>query len=291
MSSESYQTSPYKILGLPENTQFAMVRHVFKKKILQHHPDKGGDAAYYNILQDAYKFILRKEKLKNQYRDRIEKEVVQQEYVPNLENQVGVENIHVDQKSFDPNKFNKIFDQYKLKDPNMEKGYSENDFTPDDLTNLDFQGRKVGPDEFNRRFTMAKQKQAKDMVVYKEPEPLWSMESNNKLGKNFSLLGEDIDDFGHRTTGLECTDYKKAYETKLIDPTSVEIKSYKSVDQLKSARDNIQSELSEEDKRYLAMKEKEKEERENRRINKMQEFDQQAERNYMEINRRLIKPK
>ena len=291
MSQESYTTSPYKILGVPEGTPFNAVRQIFKQKILIHHPDKGGDPAYFHVLQDAYKFILRQHRKKNQYRDRIEKEVTRQEYKPQLkENDIGgLENIHVDQKRFDPNKFNKMFDKFRVTDPNDQKGYTEKDFQPDNLDGLDFQGRKVGQEEFNRRFAMAKQKQSQNMTIYKAPEAMWSMESNTKLGKNFSLLGEDIDDFSHKSSNLECTDYKKAYESKLIDPDSVKVKTYRNVDQLKSDREFVPREMSEEDKRYEMMKEQEREQYEQTRQGRIQEFDQMAERNFMEINRRLIK--
>lgn len=289
--SESYTTSPYKILGIPEGTPFPAVRQIFKQKILIHHPDKGGDPAYFHVLQDAYKFILRQHKKSNQYRDRIEREVTHQEYRPELEGSdiSGLENIHVDQKKFDSNKFNKMFEKFKIEDPNDQKGYTEKDFRPDDLDGLDFNGRKVGQEEFNRRFSMVKKKHTQDVVVYKEPEALWSMESNNKLGKNFSLLGEDIDDFSHRSNGLECTDYKRAYEAKLINPENVEVKEYKNVEHLKADREYVPTEMSEEDKRWEMMKKQQEEEREASRVNRMQEFDQMAERNFMEINRRLVK--
>lgn len=286
-------TSPYKILGVPENTPLSQVREVFKKKILLHHPDKGGDTDYFNILQDAYKFILRKDKMKNQYRDKIEKEVKQQNYQQRVaeEELPEVNPINVGEKDFNVNKFNQMFDKFRLTDPNMDKGYTEEDFQEEDLGELDFHGKKVGQEEFNRRFAMIKKKQSKDVIVYKEPEPLWSIESNTKLGKNFSLLGEDVDDFSNKMSGIELTDYKKAYQTKFINPDDVAVNTYKNVEQLKSARESVSHQMSEDEKRYLRMKEQEEAEREQKRQDRQKQFDERAERNFQEINRRLITPR
>jgi len=291
MSEEYMSTNPYAILGVRNNAPYSEVREAFKGKILQHHPDKGGDPAYFKVLQEAYKFILKKHKQKNQYREKIEREVREQKYKPNLEERDvgGLENIHVSSKNFNANKFNKMFDQFRLKDPNMERGYTDNDFQPEDLGSLDFQGRKVGQEEFNRRFAMQKKKHTQDMVVYKEPEPLWSMENHNKLGKNFSLLGEDeVGDFSNKTSNLEFTDYKKAYETKMINPDEINVKQYNNVDQLKSDRENVPFEMSEEEKRFQLMKQQEEAEREERRQGRLREMDEMTERNFNEINRRLI---
>lgn len=290
MANQQYMTTnPYAILGVRDNAPFQEVREVFKRKILRHHPDKGGDPAYFQILQDSYKFILRKHKRKNQYRNRIEREVKHQEYTPQLPEVDGLENIHVDQKRFDAKKFNKMFDQHRIKDANMDRGYTEEDFQPEDLGTLDFQGRKVGQEEFNRRFAIQKKKHTKDMVVYKEPEALWSMESN-RFGQNFCLLGEDeINDFSNKTSNLEFTDYKKAYETKLINPDEMDVKQYRNVEQLKSARSNISYQMSEEDKRYQLMKEQQEREMEEKRMDRLRMFDERAARNFQEINRKLIK--
>jgi len=283
-------TSPYKILGVPENTPLLQVREVFKKKILQHHPDKGGDADYFNILQEAYKFILKKHKKQNQYREKIEKEVKQQNYQQHVvETELPeVNHINAGEKDFNVNKFNQMFDKFRLTDPNMDKGYTDQDFQEEDLGDLDFQGKKVGQDEFNRRFAMIKKKQSKDVIVYKEPEPLWSIESNTKLGKNFSLLGEDVDDFSNKMSGIEITDYKKAYQTKFINPDDVAVNTYKNVEQLKSARETVSHQMSEDEKRYRQLKEQEEEERERKRQDRQRQFDERAERNFQEINRRLL---
>lgn len=285
--SMSMSTSPYKILGVPENTPLLQVRDVFKKKILMHHPDKGGDADYFNILQEAYKFILKKHKHQNQYREKIEKEVKQQDYKKHVEEAElpEVVNISADEKNFNVNKFNQMFDKFRLTDPNTEKGYTDKDFKEEDLGELDFQGKKVGQEEFNRRFAMIKKKQSKDVIVYKEPEPLWSTTS----GKNFSLLGDDVDDFSNKVgSGLELTDYKKAYQTKLINPDDVQINNYKNVEQLKSARENISHQMSEDEQRYRMMKQQEEDEQEKKRQERQRQFDERAERNFQEINRRLL---
>jgi len=291
MNTDYMKTNPYSLLGVKDNAPFNEAREAFKKKIIQHHPDKGGDPEYFQIIQEAYKFILKKHKKKNQYRERIEQDVKKQEYQPKLEERdiTGFENIHISEKNFNVNKFNTMFDQFQIKDPNMEKGYTEQDFQPEDLGELDFQGRKVGKDEFNRRFTMQKKKTTRDMVVYKEPEALWSMENNNKLGKNFSLLGEDeVSDFSNKTSNLEFTDYKKAYEDKMINPDDIEVKEYRNVEHLKSARENITYQMSEEEKQWQLMKQKEEEEREERRQIRQRQNDEMAEKNFNEINRRLL---
>ena len=174
----------------------------------------------------------------------------------------------------------------------MEKGYSENDFEPENLGDLDFKGRKVGQDEFNRKFNMHKKNVSTDVIIYKEPEAQWSLQSSSRFGQNYSNLGEeDIDDFSNKNSNIEFTDYKKAYskDSKLINPDSIEVKNYKNVEHLKADRENISHEMSEEEKRYHLMKQQEEEEREQRRLGRLQTFDQRAEQNFNEINKRLIR--
>ena len=78
------------------------------------------------------------------------------------------------------------------------------------------------------------------------------------------------------------------YQNKLINPDDVNVKTYKSVEQLKSARENVSHQMSDDEQRYRLMKQQEEEEHEQKRQDRQRQFDERAERNFQEINRRLL---
>jgi len=50
-------TTPYTILGLAENADFEIITAVYKRLVLKHHPDQGGDSERFRAINDAYNEI------------------------------------------------------------------------------------------------------------------------------------------------------------------------------------------------------------------------------------------
>ncbi len=53
---------PYHVLGLSRNASDEEVKKAYKRSVMQHHPDKGGDAEKFKQVSEAYHKILKGEK-------------------------------------------------------------------------------------------------------------------------------------------------------------------------------------------------------------------------------------
>lgn len=56
----------YEILGVARSATQAEIKSAFRKKALEHHPDKGGDAAKFKEINEAYQ-VLGKDETRKQY--------------------------------------------------------------------------------------------------------------------------------------------------------------------------------------------------------------------------------
>jgi len=52
------QPSDYEILGIPENSSLDVIKKAYRKKALKLHPDRGGDAEEFKILNNSYHNLL-----------------------------------------------------------------------------------------------------------------------------------------------------------------------------------------------------------------------------------------
>ncbi len=49
--------SPYGILGVTDQATWDEIKSAYRKLVMQHHPDKGGDAAAFRRIQGAYEVL------------------------------------------------------------------------------------------------------------------------------------------------------------------------------------------------------------------------------------------
>jgi hypothetical protein len=49
---------PYRVLGVPRNCTYQQVRKIFRARVSQHHPDRGGDEQQFILICAAYKHIV-----------------------------------------------------------------------------------------------------------------------------------------------------------------------------------------------------------------------------------------
>ena len=120
------------------------------------------------------------------------------------------------------------------------------------------------------------------MIEYQEPESLISVSKN--IG--FRTLGEKVEDY----SGNGYTDYRKAHveENLLIDPNSVKYREYKNVDQLKSHREQISFNPSQEDTIRQQTYERLRQEKERKRLEQLDQYDRMWEEQYNRINKKLL---
>lgn len=292
---EPFTMNPYKILGLEESeTDMKHVRWVYRQLSLRHHPDKGGDPTYFAIITKAYHHVVHRIQDQRQIETRTTRPVptTQQQYVPEIviDDEEGdtvplsdFQNLQIDPraKRFDNQKFNQIFEQVRVVEPNDQRGYTDEDFekeVPVDESGLNMHN-------FNDRFTQHKKKVSREVTIYKEPEPLFM--STGKHSGFYEFGQSEIDDF----SGKGYTDYKKAYNSKFIDPDAVPRtrEEYRNVNQLKVARDRALRPMTDEELREQQIRKEREEEMERQRLERQRQFDLDIAKNFRKINRRFIK--
>ena len=246
---------PYKVLGIELNASLDEIKIAYKYLALKHHPDKGGEVEIFNIIKDAYKTVAR----------RIETTVPQQKIEHNDLKKASKHDltsnkikINMNGKNFNLNKFNDVYKENKMANPN-DKGYSDwkNDLQDENISI----GSNISTSSFNEAFDKGRKTNNYSKQIMKIDEPLSTISGD--LG--FSELGQDNINSFSKTEGdsnsIQFTDYKDAYTTdsKLIDPNSVEINRPESIGQFKNERENISYTMSEEQKQLKELNQKQAE--------------------------------
>lgn len=282
--------NPWEILGL-ENNDFNIenIKKAYKKRALKYHPDKNigqnkDTSDLFNLITNAYIYLLKKSDDKHEVAIKISKVVEKQDYNDDVNE--SVYNIHLDKDNFNIQKFNDIFDKYKVNDDN-EQGYGDLMKNNNDDDSKIFNS-KVSQDVFNAHFNKLKQnKTSEQLTKFQEPSAI-------DLSSKFSTetLGNLNDGgFGYsNSNNLSYTDIKSAHfdENLLIDPDSVKFNTYKSVEQLESARSSVSFKANEKERDYYKQIEFQNDEREKLRQLKMREKDDVINNNFRKLNQKLI---
>ena len=282
--------NPWELLGLEYNDyNISNIKKAYKKCALKYHPDRAGKKYEdkFQLITQSYIYLLTKAEEENIHEIKMNKKVEKSTYEDDINE--GVENIYVSKDQFDINKFNQIFDKYKVPD-NFDKGYA--DLMKEDIKNNDENqvfGKNFNNDIFNAHFDNIKTKKKSSAIIeYQEPNALESSVGNS----NVSFLGIDaIEDFGSmNNNNLSYTDYKKAHvdETLLIDPNKVSYKSYNSIDDLESDRSKLSYNATPEDKRNYEINERKRQEDDNLRMQQQRNYDKLIQKQYNKLNRKLI---
>jgi hypothetical protein len=281
--------NPYKILELQKNeTDLSNIKKAYKRMALKYHPDKVGDKYIneFQLVTQSYIYLISKVEKMNELNTKISKKVHFAEYVDDVND--GVENIYVDKDNFDLNKFNQIFDKYKLPDT-YDDGYGDlyKEELNDKNTDNEIFGKKFNKEIFNSQFDSIKNKKSTEIIEYQEPDAIFA---SNTSG--FSELGiKSVNNFGAQNNNiLSYTDYKKAHvdETLLIDVNKVKYKQYNSIDQLESDRSKISYKASEDDILRYSHLDRMKKQKEDERQRYLQDRDEIINNQYKKLNNKLI---
>ncbi len=279
--------NPYEILGLSKfNLSEKEVKKSYKKMALKYHPDKAGPqyANQFQLITQAYIYLLNKCEEENKYEKKFTQEVKQQKYKDDI-NEEGVHNIYLNKDKFDINTFNDIFQKYHIDEDNDGYGhlYKEQDNQLKDDSKIF--GTKFNKEIFNATFDDIKKNRRNDQIVeYQEPQALVS------ANVGFKTYGDNGGGDYSGNSSLTYTDYKKAHvdETLLIDASRVKYREYKNIDQLKSDRERITYDATPEDSLRYQQFERLKQQREEERLRKQKESDKMWEEQYRKINKKLI---
>lgn len=285
------QLSPYDVLGVAPNFTWDDLVKAYRKTALAVHPDKGGSEALFNLATTAFKTLAKEYK-----RRQVEKphDVLKQEYQDFEDSKPATAKPDIQASENFPDKFNTFFQENKLADEDNDddRGYEHMmDKSSKDRPDIVVPRimKKFNEEKFNKTFEKVVKPDSKDVIVYKEPEPLVLAK---KL--NFTELGGKTAEFSTDPTKrnvLHYTDYQKAHTTqRLVDPRSVsKRKEYKTVTDYEADRNaTTDKKLDEKEILYEKKKKAYAESQEEARIGRLKERDEKASKHYEKVSQLML---
>ena len=256
--------NPFEILQVNPRSTLDTIRQAFKTQAMIHHPDRGGNPFMFDLCKRAYNDIY---KYKMQQKKQLQKESrtissVQKERVSSYGKALN----RTQQKQLERN-FNQIFQNVRVE-------------TPNDIGYADYMDKSSKSREDNPKLSNGKVFKKDQLVVYEEPKALPTTK------ENYEVLGENkVNDFTNHNKGY--TDYMVAHTQHNYNDSEKPHeriakldnvrgrKTYKTVDQLRTARSNISHNMSPQDQLRYERKKQQEVEMEERR--KMQFYKQKEE--------------
>ncbi len=281
--NKNLSLDPFELFHLEPDCSIEDIRARYKKLILKYHPDKSGydSTQEFRILQKAYAVLLsmkeEEARLTGQLNQTIESKEAERKDFDHDMDRVNYQFEPGSGMNFNRDKFNQMFEQNRFTDEN-EKGYK--DWMKDDSNFTQEQPKVISKEGFNNAFEEYIQKQSSGNKItrYVDPETLICTTAG------YEELGNDGNDF---TNHGKYTDLKKAYTQTTLHPGQIKRDEYKTIEQLKAAR-NGPMVLSPEEQEYLAQKKRQEEDLEMARQNKMRERDMAIEKHYSRLHGKAI---
>ena len=281
------QVDPFLLFNLEPECSLDDIKKVYKKLVLQYHPDKSGynSTDDYRVIQKAYAVLLSMKEEELKVTGLLEQTIeTKGEERKKLDTHVEARtNYNFEPASgnrFDKKKFNDMFDQNKFVDKE-DDGYSnwlKEENPAEELPKIQT-FTKTG---FNNTFEQHVQKHSnnKEISNYIDPDSYFTYKGG------FENLGEDVNDY---TTDGKYTDLKKAYSSNnTLHPGQVKQREeYSNLGQLKAARD-APVEISQEEKEFISNRQKLESEFECNRVTRMRDKDKKIEDFYSRIHGRAI---
>ena len=320
---EKNNVDALRLFDLQGNYSLDDLKGAYKKLAMKTHPDKPtGNVEQFQLITKCYLSLLEKYKARESDRpfnelkqgsqayleDQSKSRMMNKQYHNQSSNDRDGRDAsgssgggsHVDKDKFDLKLFNKIYEQNKLWDSN-DDGYGSW-FSSDasEEAPAELFGNKFNLNVFNSTFEDYKERltaQSGAIQEYHEPRELVS------CATGFTDLDQDarrVEDFskpspvgsgrGGSGRDLGYTDLKTAYTSRgaFIDPSKVEYKTYKNVEELKRDRGNVRYDMNAEEQRAYQMKQYQQEEEENRRQALIRDRDSQISNTYSRTHERML---
>ncbi len=283
--------NPYEILGVTKNFTLDELKDKYKRVAKKVHPDRGGSQQLFNLVTLAYKKLVEEYKLKKINKQFNELKTDFSNY-SDTQNNTQKRNPEFSKPQYQSNDFREVFnrtyDNHKVHSA-YDNGYGnfmiESDGRREDI---DIAKKVNNMKQFNSAFEAEPlNNYNRRMIVYKEPEAL---PSSSKSLKYTELGVGKVKDFSSSTNNLDCTDYKAAHSmNRLADPRMMNNRrNFNSIDDVQADRSNISYQMSEEDLRKQAIKQKKERIREIRRQERQTQMDIQSQKNFERVNKLLL---
>jgi curved DNA-binding protein CbpA len=287
---EEDNIDPYKILEIPKNASIDQMKAAFKRKAKIYHPDRvGGNTHQFQLITKALMKLVEEHKKKQADKQFMTLKEESSEAMKKQRNQ-NKKNVKIDMagNNFNPKKFNKIFKDNRLYNPNDE-GYNNW------MTEADYDALKTpkilegqyNKQSFNETFQNHKKKTSKELVKHVQPQALTSYDENcEELGQG------NISDYSGRIKkgkgGIEYTDYKKAHtETNLIDVDEINVREYNDLDDLERERSKKLF-LTPQEYERIKMDEMLEKQKEEDRKNRLTTNDESAFKQFEKVNQMFL---
>ena len=299
MELEKHNIDALKLFQLAPNYTLDELKAAYKKMAMKTHPDKPtGNKEQFQIVTKCYMSLLEKYKNRESDKQFTDLRTASKTYIED-QKQSNERSKHMDKDKFDVKLFNKIYEQNKLWDSN-DDGYGDfmkSEESPDPPTEVF--GNKFNLNIFNTTFENHKDKLSANsqnqIQLYNEPSELVSSATGFT---EIDIFAKKVDDFSKplpvagvgSKNELAYTDLKTAYTGRgaFIDPSKVEYKTYKSVDELKRDRGNIRFDMTPEQQREYELRKMRDIEAEEHRQSLIRERDNAIATTYGKIHEKML---
>lgn len=261
---------PYKVLNVPKNFTWEQLKSAYRQAALKTHPDKeGGNKIVFDFVTSCFKTLAEEYKARSSNKSHHDLKKDSSEYFEKMVN-TNVPHPASVNEPFEQ-RFNKTFDECRYMEEDIEFGYgnfmAKSSGVREDISvEKVFTSEKVDNAKFNEAF-IKKVPVSKDIVKYKEPEPLIMA----KALKFTEIGSKRPDDYssGVENKSLAYTDYMKAHSgERLANPDAMKNKKeFKSIEEFEKYRETKTNKGLTEKERKMIEEKKKREEKE--------EFDRQ----------------
>lgn len=253
---------PYKVLNVPKNFTLEQLKSAYKRKVVKYHPDLTANVKstpLFQALTESYKMLLEDLKLRQEQPSHYE---MKSEYNSSSTRT----EYNKPREKFNLDRFNRVFDDNRLKDDYIDSGYDEW---------LTTGGGGSGSTK------------EKAIVNYKEPEAI-----GDKYSSQFFELGmSKVSDYSqlNGNGSLQFMDLKKALTiSKIVDEKHVENReNFKDLNDIKKHRAKAKFDMTPEELRQYHADTIKRQEREERRHARQIKKDKLAQEHYDRVHNLL----
>jgi curved DNA-binding protein CbpA len=270
------------------NSKFTIeeLKNAYKKLALKTHPDRpSGSNAKFQFVTKCYFLLIEQLKKEEENKSFIDLKKASKTYIKKQNNKPSTP---TSKQNFNLKLFNKIFEENKIYDENDE-GYDEWLTNNGDNKQPELFSDKFNLDVFNNTFNNHKSSNPHNQLIeYKEPEALVSCDKLTFTTLDGGKKGS-FNKWKEQKNDLEYSDLKSAYTNgNLINPNGIKYKTYKNIDELERTRANISYNMTPEELAKEEAKKKYEQEKEEERIQRVQQRDNLVSNHYLNVHERLL---